>query len=244
MVELKISFSKYDFFAVIIPGFLILVSTLILLEKGFFILLENTLNTFNVLNFVFILIFGTVVIILSYIIGLNVSYFSSWLIEGKIIKKWLKYPSVNLFTHRKSGKLFKSYRRSFSKSFQKKFKTTYNDYFKDDFEKDQESFSLIHAVIKENCPVSFSRLTTFISIYGLLRNLSLSIIYPMIVGIYIGIISSSGVLITIFIISLAIIPYSCFRGFLKFFRTYANELFKSFYVFCLQSQKKGAENKK
>ncbi|MFW9882070.1 MAG: hypothetical protein ACFFG0_54090, partial [Candidatus Thorarchaeota archaeon] len=113
MSELKISFSKYDYFGIILPGFVILIFIIFMAPLEFYINIGILIDSFGNIGFVFVFFIGIGIIITSYIIGSIISGISYYIIEGLIINKKLKYPSYNFFKNhydKTSHKLFHNYR--------------------------------------------------------------------------------------------------------------------------------------
>ena len=239
MVDLKISFSKYDYFGIIIPGFTLLILILFLCPLEIFIELSNLLNLFGNLEFAFIFLIGLAIVIISYLFGTIISGMGYWLIEDKIIKNKLRYPSTHLFRTKKTTKgWFKNYRSNYSDQFREHFNEVFNNYFnsfKKENYKETDKFKLCYHLVKEKSPVAFQRLTTFISLYGLYRNLTITFILGTFLYLY-KIIITLDLLYLILIIGFPLLSIFCFNNFLKFFRIYADEVFRSFFIYALEKQ--------
>lgn len=232
----KITFSKYDFFGILLPSIVLLIAITLILPYDFYSDLSSYLDNFIEFKFIMIGIFSVGIIVLCYIIGMLISGISSWIIEKKIIKKLLKYPSYNLF-NQTSSKWFKSYKASYSHDFINKFNEKFNTYFDSDFEDEVDRFRLCFEVVKEHCPTSFGRLKTFISLYGSHRNLSITFLSIMVLYIIKSCFGFNSIIIIIIIIS-PLISYFNFVNFLKFFRIYADEIFRAFYIYQIENKNK------
>ncbi len=232
----KITFSKYDFFGILLPSIVLLIAITLILPYDFYSDLSLYLDNFIEFKFIMIGIFSVGIIVLCYIIGMLISGISNWIIEKKIIKKFLKYPSYNLF-NQTSSKWFKSYNASYSHDFINKFNEKFNAYFGSDFEDEVDRFRLCFEVVKEHCPTSFGRLKTFISLYGLNRNLSITFLSIMVLYIIKSCFGFNSIFIIIIIIS-PLISYFNFVNFLKFFRIYADEVFRAFYIYQIENKNK------
>ena len=248
MVNLEINFSKYDYFGIIIPGFVFLLFLIFIFPIEFFINIGNIISSFGNFGFAFVFLISVGIIIISYLFGLIISGIGYSLIEGLIIEKKLKYPSYYLFqtknkdtsknevdsnNENNSSKLFKRYRRNYSKEFIDNFNEAFNAYFKEDNYNDTDRFKLCFHVVKEKSPMAFSRLTTFISLYGLYRNLTITFIIGTFLLLYKLVISLNFLLILL-IICICLLSLFSFNNFLKFFSVYADEVFRSFYIYALE----------
>ncbi len=167
-------------------------------------------------------------IIISYIIGHLISMLSSLVFEKLIIKYILKYPSNNFFL--KSKTKFKSAKKVFGLYF---YKTPYSDKSKNKIKKkfkevfdldfaDPENFNLCFHYVKENSSTTYNRLLTFISIYGFCRNLSLNFLIISIM-LFINCYFVLGFITIVF-------SYMFFLRYLKFFRQYGDEVYKTFLI--------------
>lgn len=228
MIGLKISFSRYDYFGLILPGLLLISTILFYIPKGFYIALVAMLESYKDLKFVFIFLIGINLIFFSYLLGTVTSGIGSWLIEGYVIKEKLKYPSYNLF-NKTDSKWFKNYRKTYSTTFIDQFDKVFKSYYKDiPFEGD-DKFIVCFTYVKEKCPITYSRLSIFLSIYGLYRNLTICfIIIGAILIVYL--ILSFNLFIIVLIILSFIFSILCFFRYLKFFRIFSDEIFRSFYM--------------
>ena len=228
MTDLKISFNRYDYFGLILPGVLLLISVLFIIPQEIYISLGNSLESFKDLKYAFVFLIGTTLIFFSYLIGMIISSIGSWLIEGYIIKKKINYPSYNLFNDT-SSKRFKSYKKSYSSTFIEQFNKTYNEYYTGiSFQGDDKFMTCFHYV-KEKCPITYSRLNIFLSMYGLYRNLTVCFIIILSIFTVYFILTLNLILIVIMLLSggFSII---CFYRFLKFFRIFSDEVFRSFFM--------------
>lgn len=235
MSVVKISFNRYDYFGVLLPSMVLLISITLILPYELFSDLSLYLDNFKEFKTIMIVIFSVGIIFLCYILELLISGISSWVIEKLIIKKVLKYPSYNLF-NQIGSKFFKSYKASYSQDFIKEFKEKYNTYFGLDFEVEADRFRLCFEVIKEHCPTSFGRLKTFISLYGLHRNLIITFLSIMILYIIKYCFGFNSIFIITIIIISPLISYFNFVHYLKFFRIYADEVFRAFYVYQIENK--------
>lgn len=241
MVDFKFSFSHYDNFAVLIIGILALGASLIPIPISYIINFANTIETFIELKYLFLFFLGIIILFVSYLVGLLISFLGSVLIERFLINKILKYPTANLFSEKKEKitGIFKNYRCPYSKKFQSDFKRKFNDVFAEGFEfqeNQDDVFKLCFHVVKEQCPISYGRLTTFITLYDLNRNLVILfnlffiefLIYSILNPIFLNIV------ICIFSIPFA---FFCLLNYLRYFKIYADEVFRSFYTYQIQQKK-------
>ena len=218
---IKSPFNVYGIFSYLANGFIFSVVIYFLyFEKENII--EATIQ--NLTLSVSIILF----VIISYIIGHLISMLSSSFFEKLIIKYILRYPSNNLFSEDKTR--FKAARKIFGVSFYKvaysnKLKDKIEKKFKEIFEldfKDLENFNLCFHYVKENSPTTYNRLLIFISIYIFCRNLSLNFLIlsvMLLVNCYF-----------LFGFMAIVFSYLFFLRYLKFFRQYGDEVYKTFII--------------
>ena len=229
MTDLKISFNRYDYFGLILPGVLLLISVIFIIPQEIYIGLGNSLESYKDLKFAFIFLIGVALIFFSYLIGMVISSIGSWLIEGNIIKKKLKYPSYNLFNDSDS-KWFENYQKSYSSTFIEQFNKTFNEYYNGiSFQGDDDKFMTCFHYVKEKCPITYSRLNIFLSMYGLYRNLTVCFIILLSIFTVYFILTLNLFIILIMLLS-GSFSTMCFYRFLKFFRIFSDEVFRSFYM--------------
>ena len=232
MLDLDVSFSKYDYFVILIPGVLILILILIIIPPAFFVEIGQIIESFGSLNFAFVFIISVGLIIVSYLFGLLLSGFSAWLIEDQITSKWLSPPAVNLFQleKRKTSKLFRKYTQPYSVKFQEKFFDVFNDYFEGiDKEDANDIFRLCYHVVKEKCPNGYKRLSTFISLYGLYRSLILTFLIGFIIYLVNFILTMNPIALLLLIIFPFVCVF-CYYKFLTYYRIFSDEVFSSFFT--------------
>lgn len=220
MAEIRFPLSIFDFFAYFLQGFILIIGVLYLfdVEIRAILLTENYL--------IVLLLFVS-----SYVLGHIISEISRHVIERNIVKKFLGYPSDFVFNeeHRRLF-LFKNYLRPYSKEFIDEFKAAFNKQYNEKFSEidDYNSFLLCFHTVKENCPNAFSRLGIFISMYDFSRNLSmLSIIFTLLFAIKTVLEWNIYWLLGLILSSLLAVLF--LLRYLKFFKSYANEVYYSFY---------------
>ncbi|KKN13845.1 hypothetical protein LCGC14_1002160 [marine sediment metagenome] len=268
MVDLKIKFSKYDYFGILIPGILFLIFITLLIPFEFLVSLNLFFSDLENLLYFLIFIMGLGLIVITYIFGLLLSSIGRWLIEDKIIINFLEYPSHNLFFQEESlknesneilkkssgvkkknqkikkrnsaKKLFNKYRKPYSVSFINSFNNSFKDFFSENDYNEEDRFKLCFTIIKEKCPVTFSRMNTFIALYGLHRTLSITFIITFFIylfyGLYIG-----NFLLILLIFSLPLLSLFFFSNYLKFLRAYSDEVFRTFYIYSIEKKIEGKE---
>lgn len=238
MVDLQLKFNKYDYFGIIIPGILFIFSIIVLVPFDIYLGLEIFFVSLSSLQSVYIFLISMALIVFAYVIGFVISGIGRWIIEEKIIGKKLKYPSENLFSTDETTKkfFFQKYKKPYSKQFIGELIKSFNQYFKKiDFSED-DGFKLCFSVVKENCPVAFGRLTTFLSLYGLYRTLCIEFVLILIIFSIYSIFYVNA-LIVIILIFLPMLSVICFSNYLKFYKTYADEVFRSVYIYFLENKK-------
>ena len=241
MENLKSPFSFFDLFVYLVPGliFSFTVVWFFLLENGASKIVDFFSNT---KDFKYIFFFLTLIV--AYSLGHVVSSLGSLIFEKLLVKKYLGYPTKNLFSNEKNRKWpFKSYGNNYSPQFIEHFCKTLENYF-GEFE-NQDKFMLCFTFVKENCPTTFGRLNTFISLYSFtfvkencpttfgrlntfisLYNFSRNSAAALIV-LSISLFLKSYFLYGIITLLLAFL--FTFR-YLKFFKLYSNEIFMTFYI--------------
>ena len=253
LVELKIAFSKYDYFGILIPGFLFLTCFFILIPEVIKILIGEMINFLPGLQLSSIFVFSISILVIAYITGLILSGLSRWAIEDFLIKKRMGYPSESLFKTNKTGgitgkklDLLGDEKRNRQLTIFKKYKVPYSDEFRNEFEKEfirffnnkrftmEDKFKLCFNVIKEASPITFGRLSTFIALYGLYRTLSLAFLI-LTIFVLIRLVFYINLLMFFLLISFPLLSMFCFTNYLKFLKAYSDEVFRSFYIHAFKS---------
>ena len=217
----KSPFNIYDLFSYLSNGFILLVAIYYLWFRASNAF-ENIVSQFT-LSIVIVMI-----IIISYIIGHIISLFSSLFYEKIIIRKLLGYPSDNFFSKKHirlkiARKVFglydykKTYGSETQNKIEKKFKKAFNLIFEV-----SDNFNLCFHYVKEKSTITYNRLLTFISIYGFCRNLSFNL---FLISIFLFI-SKHFIIGSVLIVA----SYLFFLRYLKFFRQYGDEVYKTFLV--------------
>ncbi len=218
---IKSLFNIYDLFSYLSNGFILSV-VIYFLYFGKKNIIEATIEKLTLSVSVILLV------IVSYIIGHLISMLSSSFFEKIIIKNLLGYPSSNFFSEKQIR--FKAvriifgvyfYKASYSKVLKDKIKNKYKEIFILDF-RNSENFNLCFHYVKEKSLVTYNRLLTFISIYGFCRNLSINFLIIAVI-----LLANSYFLFGLITI---IFSYLFFLRYLKFFRQYGDEVYKTFIV--------------
>lgn len=219
MADLKIPFSFFDFFGYLFPGFIFATAIIWLLIPNDPV--TKIIDFFNSIKD-FKYIFSFVIFIVIYGFGHVVSSFASYLFEGILIAKWLGYPSDNLFKNKsKNTWLFSSYGQNYSEQFRVAFNKTFTENFGEFGNYDK--FMICFNLVKEKCPATTGRLAVFISLYDFSRNSAMALIPLALVSIFQG----------YYLYGVIIFGMACLfiSRYLKFFRIYGDEVFRSFYVY-------------
>ncbi len=237
MVDLNISFSKYDYFGILIPGIFALILIVLLVPSEIVVGFGSYFTSLGNLEFAFIFLLSIGIIIISYIVGTLLGGLGSWLLEDLIVGKKLSPPTQNLLqlkeTTRKN-KLFKRYQKPYSDQFREQFFKEYNGHFKGfEQENGEDIFRLCYHVVKEKCPNTFNRLSTFIALYGLYRSLTVTFLIGFFVFL-VHYILTLNVISLIFFVGFPFLCIFCLYKFLQFYKAFSNEIFSSFYVYCLE----------
>jgi hypothetical protein len=218
---IKSPFNIYDLLSYLANGFILIIAV-------FFLFFNEEEFIANIIEKLSLSIGIIILVIASYIVGHLISMLSSSFFEKIIVKYILGYPSRNFFL--KKPAQFKVIKKIFGFYFYKtpynhdvidRIENKYKKIFKLDFNK-WESFNLCFHHVKENSQTTYNRLLTFISIYGFCRNLSLNfliIAIMMLVNNYI-----------FFGVGAIVLSYLFFLRYLKFFRQYGDEVYKTFII--------------
>lgn len=128
------------------------------------------------------------------------------------------------------------YRKKASKKFVEDFNDAFKYYFDEEYSNYKaEGFPLIHAFVKDESSVTYQRLSVFLSLYGIFRTLTLTFIIITIITTSVGLFLYMTVSILLVLI--------CFFAYLKHFRYYTEELFRSFIVISIKEKKKREKGK-
>jgi hypothetical protein len=231
----NIPFSAYDTFGYLSNGFLILCAV----EYAFFgtSLAERDWKV------------GTAVfyLVLAYIIGHIVANISSYFLEYKIVREWLKSPEETLFEEpKKKGdpipfkcRLYPIFFRPFPEETQKRILAVAE---KNGFPKPTRGLFLhAHSVVKQD-KVTLERLTSFLNLYGFCRNMSLGLIIAaliLLIGALIDVRhwSDTDNYKLAWAGAALVGAVGMFYRYLKFFRHYTMEVFSSYAEFKQENPK-------
>lgn len=222
MTDVKFPLSIFDFFAHFLQGFLLLIGLMV----AFSVNLASVLTSESTLLVLLI-------VLISYILGHIIAELARLLYERGIIKKLFGYPSDFVFEESKREiPLLNFYLSPYPPEFISEFKEAFSKYFNGKFSKvsGYNSFLLCFHTVKEYCPNASSRLSIFISMYDFSRNLSFVFLVYAIALVVGGILEKEFFWVLGGIISLIISIIFLLR-YLKFFRTYANEVYFSFFTY-------------
>ncbi len=222
MDDSNIPFNFFDFFGYLIPGLIFTTAIIwVMIPENTY---QKTIDFFNsTKDFTYIISF--VILIIIYGLGHVVSSLGSYLFEGILVGKWLGYPSKNLFNREEKNTWpFSSYGKNYSKEFRNSFNEKFKEHFGDFNSLDK--FILCFTYVKEKCPATFGRLTIFISLYDFSRNFALALLILAVVCILKGYYLYSGILF--------VLTFLFISRYLKFFRIYADEVFRTFYIYNLK----------
>jgi hypothetical protein len=233
MPEMRIPFSVFDFFVYLIPGALVLSSIFVIVwPVDNLSTLWSDLSSIGDLRFA---IYG-IALIISYVAGHAIAAVGSLFFEGVLIGRILGYPSPNLFKPNTSG-LFRRYRQPYSAKFVSEFVSLFEQFFGKGYDA-EDMFMLCHSVVKEECPASFSRLNIFIIQYDFARNLAMALLVSIPFLLWIGLLRSELVFLGLGVLSALLVVVMLLR-YLKFYRRYSDEVFRSFFTYGTLRLKKG-----
>ena len=228
-VHVKIPFSTYDFFGYLANGFIVLCA----FEYAF----SGTAlaeRDWKIGPAVFYLV-------LAYIIGHIIANISSYFLEHKVVREWLKSPEETLFFEaKKPGEkkswgefLFPIFYRPFPLETQKRVLAVAG---KNGFERPGRGLFLhVHSVVKQD-RVTLERLASFLNLYGFCRNVATGLIAAAVL-LLIGALIDMGHWSEIDNRRLAwmgaalVGAVGMFYRYLKFFKHYTTEVFASYAEF-------------
>ena len=220
-------FNLYDFFGYIIPGGVLGFGLILIFFRiDHIAILVRALEPYKYLA-------GFSLVLISYAIGHVVSFAGYLILEKFFVGKIVGYPSKNFFDQdKKKGWFFAGYRQEYDRNFIKKIYGLYKNTFGTNFTSFDGFMSCFHYV-KENSEPTRERLNIFLNSYDFCRNMTVSL---LILGITLLIIN--GIAIGTFLfwlgINMIFLATIYLNRYLKFFRQYGDEVFRSFYVLSLQ----------
>ena len=229
--KVRLPFSLYDFFGYLMPGATFV--GLIFFSRDLMAFYSIVFNSHDFMTHqlvfprVLVLLEASPItsfilsIIIAYVIGHVLSSLSSFVLERFIVELWLKWPAVNLFSHKSNAYLFKKYRRPYNSSFQDVFVSTFKKRFDIAEPMPHELFWLSFEEIALRAPAAFARTTHFLNLYGFSRTLSLAFFIAALFN-------------SLFSVKLAIlyliISVLLFWNYLKLLRRLNDEVFRAFYT--------------
>jgi hypothetical protein len=158
----KIPFSVYDFFGYLAPGFVLLAAFDFSSDGGW--LLRDNQSVAMVFFWIAV----------AYFIGHLIAHISSILLEDVLVRRILTSPEVTLFIHRKTRwrYIFPGFYRQLPPETAKRVLQKASQ-IEAHLQPGRGLFFHCHAIVKHQSAV-LERLTTFLNLYGLCRNVSLS----------------------------------------------------------------------
>ncbi|MDD3248467.1 MAG: hypothetical protein PHF18_16680 [Methanosarcina sp.] len=219
METLENPFSFLDIFVYLFPGLIVFFTI------AWFFIPENQVPDIWVFfsetkDFKYIFLF--LALIIMYSLGHIVSSFGSCVFEKGLVKNCLGYPRDNFFRNEKKSRWpFIYYGVNYSEQFRERFQVIFENCF-GEFT-NQDKFILCFTFVKENCPTTFGRINTFISLYDFSRNSAAALI----------ILSITFFLKSYFIYGFLTFIFAFLFTFryLKFFQLHSDEIFRTFYVY-------------
>ena len=209
MGDIKIPFNLYDFLGYIVQGFLLLIGLIFLFDIA-----KETVD--ELISSYGLYPSGFILFIISYVLGHVNSEIGKLIIEDFHVKKRKGYPKV-LETN-------EPFREEFNRVFDKYFENKF------DIEDRENIFLVAFHTVKENCPVTFSRLFSFLVLYGFSRNLCMIFNAYALIFLIKLIYHINSWYFAGFIISIAF-SYVFFRRYYKFLKHYNSEVYYSFYLY-------------
>ena len=208
MNGIKIPFNLYDFLGYIVQGFLLAIGFILLFIP------TETVNRFIDLHNIYTSSF--IILLISYIIGHITAEIGSFILENTYVKKIKGYPQI----------------LESNKPFKEEFKRVFDAYFENRFEigDARNSFLLAFHTVKENCPVTYSRIFTFLVNYGFARNLCMVFEIYAILFLIKFVFDINSLYLAGFVVSVAL-SYVFFRRYYKFLSHHNSEVYYSFYLY-------------
>lgn len=225
MAEMRIPFSVFDFFVYLIPGALVVSSVFVIVwPVNDLTSLWSDLNSIGDLRYA---LYG-IALILAYVVGHAIAAAGSSFLEGVVIGRVLGYPSTNMFRSTNS-RFFWKYRKSYSPKFVSEFDRLFEQLFGRGYDR-EDIFMLCHSVVKEECPAAFSRLNVFIVQYDFARNLAMALLISFPFLLWVGLARNESSFIALGLFSALLCVVMTLR-YLKFYRRYSDEVFRSFFTY-------------
>jgi len=214
-------FSFYDFVAHFIPGLLLIGAvTVVFLTPANVSQLLRDAEAYKY-------VFSVVMVLLSYGLGHVISQLAGVLIEGVLVRRLIGYQSEHLFADgTKARWLFRDYKRSYSEDFRTRFLDIYEKTFETGFAHDDTFMNCFHYV-KEKSERTLTRLNTFIAVYDFSRNMAMALLILSLSTLTKGMMSCNRFLLC-GSPALLVLGFLFLYRYLKYFRHYADEVFRSF----------------
>ena len=181
------------------------------------------------------------VLLVAYISGHIIAHFGSLFLEKGIIAKILNYPSTNFFriisdnSASKPNRFFKNYTAAYPEQLATKIKDAYEQITSIKFNH-YDAFMFCFHYVKDKSPTTYSRLLIFLQLYDFCRNVSMMFFFCSFILLYFSIFEYPN--LYILSIVLFLLSYLFFLRYLKFFRLYGDEVFRSFYNLYLLERSK------
>lgn len=170
----QVSFWAYDFFGYLLPGAFLLAS----FTKANLYVHEMVSPHWGTASYADY----AILICIAYTLGHVVSSLSSYLLEKLILRKFLGYPTIQMFKEEnKKAPVFErifspGYFRSYSNQFQSIFKKLFDERFGLKQFDEHDYFWLTWSYVVAREPVAYRRATHFLELYGFTRNMSMTFI--------------------------------------------------------------------
>jgi len=226
MTDQQFPFSAFEYLGYIVPGVVVLVG--IFLNYGpldSFAKLGEYLSSIKDASFAFY----AALLLSAYVLGHIVSALGSFVFERQIVHRFLGYPSENLFRENaKPSRVFREYLRPYSLPFSREFRKIFVARFGSEYETLDQFLLCLHDV-KERMPTTYNRLERFIRLYDFARNLAMGFILlaaelsaRAIAQVDLNWFGSAALSVGL--------AFALFLRYLRFFRSYSDEVFRSFFI--------------
>lgn len=215
-------FNFYDFLAHFIPGFLAICAFALLF------LTPSEIGSLMAKTEPYKYIVSTGLVLISYSVGHVISQLGSLLLERGLVRSWVGYPSENFFIESKKNHwIFRDYRRSHSKDFAKRVKEAYEAKFNVAFHH-YDAFMTCFHFVKERSGPTLTRLNTFLAVYDFCRNTSMGLLLLTLGFVARGFVTTP----SNFYYAAGALFFAVFffYRYLKFYRQYDDEVFRTFYI--------------
>ena len=212
----KIPFTIYDFFGYISTGIIWFITINYYFSLEYISTIPNELDKY------------ILIVIAIYVLGHLSAQLSQWVLEDKILRVIGKPTEILFDTIKSKKKILKRYNESFKENLRNQIIEKYKNETKVPTI-DSDMLKYCFHYVKEKSKNTNNRLLTFLSLYGFSRNMSFTLLLPIIAFTIKGI-KSFEPMYFFYSFCMLILSYLLFLRFLKFYKLYAIEIFLTYLV--------------